>query len=59
MPRLNTFAESEALVALRAISEKWRGKTVSIVLKIAGVAWTSDPDVNGYAGDQLSSRFPA
>ena len=45
--------ETEAVVAMRQLTEQWRGKTVSVVLKLEEVNWSSEPAVNAYCGGHL------
>jgi len=47
------LTETEAVVAMRQLTEQWRGKTVSVVLKLEDVSWTDVPVVNAYCGGHL------
>jgi len=45
--------EGEALMIMRQLTERWRGKTVSMVLRLEDADWSGDPVVNAYVGEQL------
>jgi hypothetical protein len=47
------LTETEAVVAMRQLAEQWRGKTVSVVLKLEDVSWADVPVVNAYCGGHL------
>lgn len=45
--------EKEALGLLRRVADQWRGKTVSIILKLEEVAWATGAVLNAYVGEKL------
>jgi hypothetical protein len=47
------LTETEAVVAMRQLVDPWRGKTVSVVLKLEDVSWADVPVVNAYCGGHL------
>ena len=38
---------------MRQLTDQWRGKRISVVLKLEHGTWTDDPVVNAYVDEQL------
>jgi len=45
--------EDKAVQAMRGLVDGWRGRKVSLLLRLEDVAWTDRPVLNAYVGGQL------